>query len=166
MAADDALLIAACTDAWEKEYIPGTVNKNNCSGFVKAVALKMNAKLPEERADGLIDYMKEKWSSVASALEAKNLAVKGTLVIGGLKSTEQKKLPTEGHVVVIVDGELYHSKYPKCWCGSTGHAQSQGDKSVGEVFATADRDKVAYFTPIVQTTRATPTPFGMRPRWA
>jgi hypothetical protein len=48
-----------------------------------------------------------------------------------------------GHVAVVVDSTtLYHGKYPYVWGGSIGEAQSQGDKSVGEVWNTKDRDKV------------------------
>ena len=44
-----------------------------------------------------------------------------------------------------MSGNLYRKKYPLVWGGSTGGAQSQGDKSVGEVWNNKDRDNVVYY---------------------
>jgi len=143
----DASLLKACEAAWEDEWIPKTKNKNNCSGFVKAVAKKMGASLPDQQADGLINHMKNNWTPVKSGSEARAKAITGTLVVAGLKSDEQKSHPNQGHVAVVVGGSLYREKYPKCWGGSTGSAQSKGTLSIGEVFAVSDRDKVAYYEP-------------------
>ena len=140
-------LLKACEAAWEEEWVSGTKNKNNCSGFLKSVAKKMGASLPDQQADGLVNYLKNNWTPVKSGSEARTKAVTGTLVVGGLKSDEQKKHPNQGHVAVVVGGALYREKYPKCWGGSTGSAQSKGTLSIGEVFAVADRDKVAYYEP-------------------
>lgn len=140
-------LLKACEAAWEEEWVTGTKNRNNCSGFVKSVAKKIGASLPDQQADGLIKYMKDHWTLVKSGSDARTKAVSGTLVVAGLKSDEQKSHPLQGHVAVVAGGPLYREKYPICWGGSTGSAQSKGTKSIGEVFAVADRDKVAYYTP-------------------
>jgi len=54
-------------------------------------------------------------------------------------------LDQNGHVAIVVDGPLYKGKYPICWGGSIGGAQSQGDKSTGEVWNRADRDSAVYY---------------------
>ncbi len=153
----DSSLLQACEGAWEAEWLSGTKNKNNCSGFVKAVAKKMGASLPDQTADGLVTYMKNNWTSVKSGPEARTKAIAGTLVVAGLKSDEQKRCPNQGHVAVVVAGTLYREKYPKCWGGSTGSAQSKGTLSIGEVFATADRDKVGYYQPKIAAQTAAKT---------
>jgi hypothetical protein len=50
-----------------------------------------------------------------------------------------------GHVAIVVSGELYKQKYPVVWGGSIASAQSKGSKTVGEVWNRADRDNVAYY---------------------
>jgi hypothetical protein len=145
MATKVEVLIQACKDVWDEEWIKGTKNKDNCSGFVKAVARKLGAPLVEGVADDLVADMAEHWTAVDDGEKAADLATEGKLVVGGLKSGDHQPARSQGHVVVVVPGPLYHRKYPMCWCGSTGQAQSQGTKSVGEVWNRTDRDSVAYF---------------------
>ena len=141
----DTCIIQKCTESWEAEFIAGIKNKNNCSGFVKAVAAKLNVPLPPLPADGIINSIEKSWTQAATGADAAKKAAAGFLVLAGLKSADHTKKVSQGHIVVVVDGPLYRAKYPKCWGGSTGSAQSNGNKSVGEVWSTTDRDKVVYY---------------------
>jgi len=139
-------IIKSCTDSWEQEFIPGKKNKENCSGFVKDVAKKIGVSLPQTAdADGIVDEINSKWIKLDSGKEAAQQASYGTFVLAGLRSTDHSPKRAHGHIVVIVDGPLYHQEYPKCWGGSTGGFTCQGDKSVGEVWNQSDRDSVVYY---------------------
>jgi len=146
MASSDQCIVDACKEAFEKSYIEGTPNKNNCSGFVKEVARKLGVPLPHTaNADGIVDHLAANWAEVADGAEAARQAGTGKLVLVGLKASDHTPARNNGHVAVVVSGDLYRSKYPKVWGGSTGSAQSQGTKSVGEVWNRSDRDNVTYY---------------------
>jgi len=153
----DELIVKACKKVWDEEYIKGIKNNENCSGFANAVAAELKMPLTATtNADSICNYLKKQsggWTAIdisagaakSPGAEAARQADIGKLVLGCLRSDEHSPKRGEGHVVVIVSGELYHNLYPKCWCGSTGTAQSQGDKSVGEVWRPSDRDNVSYY---------------------
>lgn len=145
MESKDKAIVAACTDCWDKEFIKGLKNSQNCSGFVKAVAAKLGVALPQTgNANAIVDFIKG-WSQLKSGADAMREAASGKFVLVGLKASQHKPVATNGHVAIIVSGKLYHSLYPPVWCGSIGSAQSKGDKSVGEVWNRVDRDKVVYY---------------------
>lgn len=143
----DKCIVEKCSESWDEEFLKGVKNRNNCSGFVKSVASKLGVAIVNDNADGIVTALSESsaWKNLESGTEAATWARRGCLVIAGLKAADHKPSRNNGHVVVVVDGELYRVKYPKCWSGSTGGAQSQGTKSVGEVWARTDRDNVFYF---------------------
>jgi hypothetical protein len=145
MAAPAEVLIKACQDSWEEENLPGLPNKNNCSGFLRSVAGHLNITLYGQQADDLVESIRKNWVKVDTASSAAQFASQGMLVVAGLKGSEHDPKRANGHVAVIVPGPFYHGKYPRCWCGSTGTAQSQGNKSVGEVWNRHDRDQVTYY---------------------
>jgi cell wall-associated NlpC family hydrolase len=146
MANLDQCIIDKAMESWDEEFIKGTKNKNNCSGFVKSVAKKLGIPLPDTaNADGIVDFMASSWKKLKSGEEAARLASTGTFVLAGLKGSEHAPARNNGHVAIVVSGALYKQKYPVVWGGSTGGAQSQGDKTVGEVWNTKDRDNVAYY---------------------
>ena len=138
-------VLDACQAAWEQEWVKGKKNYDNCSGFVKAVCQALGVEMVDDRADGIVDYIKDKWAPVAGAAEARAFAAAGVLVLAGLKGADHERARDSGHVVVIVDGEMYKKQYPMCWGGSTSTAQSKGTKSVGEVWGQSDRNRVGYY---------------------
>lgn len=145
MATQDACIIDACKQSWDGEFIPGMKNSNNCSGFVKAVLGKLGIPIPSTAtADGIMDAIAG-WSKLKSGADAAHQAEAGNLVIAGLKSAAHSPARTNGHVVIVIGGKLYKDLYPLCWSGSIGGAQSQGTKSVGEVWNRTDRSSVGYF---------------------
>lgn len=141
----DACIIKHCEASWDEEFITGTANKNNCSGFVKAVAKKLGVPLLDVNADGLVDAISQSWTKLADGSEAALKVASGVFVIAGLKAADHKPARNNGHVAIVVSGKMYRDKYPMCWGGSTGTAQSQGDKSIGEVWNRTDRDNVGYY---------------------
>ena len=146
MAALDECIVSICKTVWDREFIPGVENRDNCSGFVKAVAKGLGIPLSDTaNADQITDHIAESWTKVASGVEAGRMAGTGRLVLVALKSSSHTPARNNGHVAVVVGGELYRQKYPLVWGGSTGSAQSQGTKSVGEVWNRSDRDNVAYY---------------------
>jgi hypothetical protein len=143
----DQCIVRACEDSWEGTFIAGIANKDNCSGFIKAVAQRLNVPMSSGNADAIVSFLAghESWKKLDSGSEAKTQAETGHLVLAGLKSGDHSGTRNNGHVVVVVGGMLYRGKYPKCWGGSIGSAQSRGVKSVGEVWNTTDRDSVVYY---------------------
>jgi hypothetical protein len=139
-------IVEAANAVWDSEFIKGTANKNNCSGFVKAVAKRLGIPLPETtNADGIADAVSKSWTAVASGAEAARLASAGSFVLVVLKAADHTPARNNGHVAIVVSGELYRKQYPVVWGGSIGSAQSKGDKSVGEVWNKSDRDNVSYY---------------------
>lgn len=143
--ASDTCIVKQCEQSWGEEFIALIKNRNNCSGFVKSVAQKLGVSLPAVNADGIVDAISKSWLKIGTGAEAANKAATGFFVLAGLKSMDHSRKASQGHVVVVIGGPLYRGKYPKCWGGSTGAAQSNGNKSVGEVWNTVDRDRVAYY---------------------
>jgi hypothetical protein len=145
MPGPDECIIKACEDSWDKEFLAGTPNSKNCSGFVKSVCKLLGVPMDETaQADGIVKAMSS-WAEIATGKEAAQKAASGKLVLAGLTSADHTPKAHNGHVVVVVSGELYRSKYPQCWGGSIGSAQSKGTKSVGECWNRTDRDKVKYY---------------------
>ena len=143
----DQCIIDKAKESWGEEFVKGTKNKDNCSGFVKAVAKKLGIYLPATaNADGIVDHISTTWKKLDSGADAARQAATGALVIAGLKAARHTLARNNGHVAIVVSGKLYKEKYPVVWGGSTGGAQSQGDKSVGEVWNKKDRDNVVYYT--------------------
>jgi len=142
----DQCIIDKCVESWEEEFLKGTKNRDNCSGFVKSVAKKLGVKISDfANADGIMDEISKTWSPVSSGKDAAKQAAAGMLVVAGLKAKSHTPARANGHVVVVITGPLYRNTYPLCWGGSIGSAQSKGTKSVGEVWNRTDRDNVAYY---------------------
>jgi hypothetical protein len=121
-------------------------NLADCSGFLRDVGLRLGYVL-SGNADTLIDTFRRSWRELDSIALVLQEVRAGRFVVAGLKSDDHTPKRQHGHVVVIVDGPLYRGKYPRCWCGSIGAAQSKGTKSIGEVWSASDRDNVCYFEP-------------------
>lgn len=139
-------VLEACQKAWQDEWVAGKKNFDNCSGFVKSVCQALGVAMVDGRADAIVDYIDgDDWVKLPGPTEARAYAAAGCLVLAGLKGADHARARDSGHVVVIVDGPLYKQKYPLCWGGSTSTAQSNGSKSVGEVWGQLDRDTIGYY---------------------
>ena len=121
-------------------------NANDCSAFVRAAAARLGYTF-SGNADALVDTFRLNWREIEEVGRVLLEVRVGRFVVAGLRSDEHTPKRSNGHVAVVVDGPLYHGKYPRCWSGSIGSAQSKGTKSVGEIWNQNDRDNVSYFEP-------------------
>lgn len=131
-------IVAACRK-WYATF------SNDCSGYVRAVTRELGHPV-DGNADGIMNELARSaaWESIDRETAVAS-AREGKLIVAGLKSSEHNPTANHGHVVIVVDGPLYHDKYPLVWGGSIGSAQSRGTKSVGEVWRRSDRDHVHYY---------------------
>ncbi|MDU9415851.1 hypothetical protein [Pseudomonas sp. zfem005] len=145
----DTCIVNAATAAWDQSYITGTQNKKNCSGFLQSVAATLGVPIPAGTADSIMGGLPQAtgWKELASGDEAAQKASQGYFVIAGIKGSDHNPARNNGHVAVVIGGTLYRGKYPRVWCGSIAGSvgQSQGLRSVGEVWNRTDRDLVKYF---------------------
>lgn len=130
MSSNSQKIIALCEKYWD-------AHKNNCSGFVKAVADELKVSLTGQ-ANQMVDGIQQAPGKVlASGVEAAAQANIGRLVIGGLKA---KPL---GHVVIVVPGPLSHGKYPTAYWGSFGGVGKK-NTTVNWSWDKSERDRVIY----------------------
>src|SRR6516164_2166078 len=101
-------IAAVCEADWD-------AHKNDCSGFVKAVATDLGIVLTGMANDIVDEIASAPWTSLNSdGVAAKQKAEAGFFVVAGLKDTPH------GHVVVITPGPLAHDKYPTGYWGRLG----------------------------------------------
>lgn len=129
-------IVQACESDWE-------AHKNDCSGFLKAVAHDIGIVLTGQ-ANDIVDHIANSpWTSLDhDGVAAKTKAELGLFVVAGLKDTPN------GHVVVITPGPLAHDKYPTGYWGKL-HGVGQKNATINWAWNAEDRDKVVYaFIPV------------------
>jgi hypothetical protein len=132
-------------EACKKEY---ESQKANCNYFVESVFLGVTGVTLAGTADDLVEKFSSGdsgWQKVERPQAITDQGI-GKFVVAALKSSDHSDHRAHGHVAVLVSGSLYQSKYPVVWCGGGSLGRSNGNKSVGEVWARSDRDNVKYFT--------------------
>jgi uncharacterized Zn-binding protein involved in type VI secretion len=129
MAVQQDRVVAACEKHWE-------AHKNDCSGFVKAVAAELGVTITGMANQIVDDMQKSPWQVIASGKDASTKA-SSQLVIGGLKAAGH------GHVVVVVNGPLAHGKYPTAYWGKLG-GTGYKNTTLNWAWNKSDRDKVIY----------------------
>jgi hypothetical protein len=134
MTADE--IIHACESEWE-------AHKADCSGFVKAVAARLQVPL-RGMANDIVDAIsRQPWERLPDGAAAGAGAAAGRFVIAGLKGSDQAEPSAHGHVVVVVKGDLAHGQYPTAYWGRLGAVGSKA-KTVNWAWNRRDRDKVVY----------------------
>jgi RHS repeat-associated protein len=125
-------IIQVCKKQWDK-------HKNNCSGFVKAVAENLGIHL-KGNANQIVDQIqKEPWKSTKKGRTAKEKADQGKFVVGGTKGK------SHGHVVAIVSGPLDRSgQYPKGYWGYLNVDNARENTSINYSWDRSQRDNVTY----------------------
>ena len=136
------LIAKACEKHWN-------AHKDNCSGFVKAVAAEIGIFLPDKQANEIIDYISPwamaSWWKIGSPKDAGLLAEEGYFVLACLES-KQITLPSgNGHVAVVTSG--YRAGKGNSPRGYWGAHKSVGKKNatMNYSFSTADIHKVTYY---------------------
>ena len=127
-------IISACESDWE-------AHKDDCSGFVKAVAAHFQIPLKGMANDIVNAISMPPWSRLADGVEAAKSATAGRFVVAGLKGGDQARPAEHGHVVVVVRGELAHEKYPTAYWGRLGSVGSKAE-TINFAWNQQDRDKV------------------------
>jgi len=141
--------------------------QNDCSGFFKAVAKKLDVTTPKLTADGIIDYIsdpsKSDWIEIGKGIDAGRKAAefagKGYFVVALLKASEHlpfKKNPKtgkydiphpyhHGHLSIVL-AEVDKDGYPYLVSGSiVADGKSDGSKSVRGVWRGVDAPNVHYY---------------------
>jgi hypothetical protein len=130
-------VIAICEAEWDG-------HKSDCSGFVKAVAQRLEVNLTGLADDIVTQISAPPWSPIEDGVTACREAEEGKLVLAGLKGADQSVPNTHGHVVVVVKGRpLAHDQYPFAYWGrlnGVGHKNTTLNWAWNEV----DRDNIVY----------------------
>lgn len=100
---------------------------------MKAVASEIGITITGQ-ANDIVDQMNGTgWTLCKDGVDARQKAIDGNFVIGGLKAT------SNGHVVVVVPGPLAHGKYPTAYWGSIGGVGKK-NTTINWSWNTTDRD--------------------------
>lgn len=129
-------IIDACEAEWD-------LHKADCSGFVKAVAARLQIPLHGLANDIVAAISQPPWLRLADGVAAERAAADGRFVVAGLRGSDQAKPSEHGHVVVVVKGELAHGLYPPAYWGRLGGVGSK-DTTINFAWNRTDRDKVIY----------------------
>jgi hypothetical protein len=129
----------ACEDLFE-------ANHDDCNKFAKAVAGNFGINLTGNADDIVAEIQQAPWNYIGNDLtaasQAADFAGQDKLVIGGLTSTELGD--TNGHVVVVVPGDLVNGKYPVSYWGSITTGKEGRNKGVSYAFQHPFCDTVHY----------------------
>jgi hypothetical protein len=129
-------IIDACEAEWD-------AHKSDCSGFAKAVGIRLGVALMG-MADDIVDEIQQApWSILADGPAAADQAAQGRFVIAGLKGSDQQMPDAHGHVVVIVQGQPAQGLYPVGYWGQLGGVGKK-DTTLNWAWRQGDRDHVVY----------------------
>lgn len=134
--ADTPDIKALCEQHWDAW-------KNDCSGFLKAVARDLGISL-NGMANAIIDQMESEstWTNLDTDVDkAKEYAAKGYLVVAGLRANGH------GHVAIIMPSDSPAGKaphYPKGYWGRYGSVGKK-DTAISWSWNAVDLPKVKYY---------------------
>ena len=130
-------VIAACEACFEE-------HKDDCSGFVRAVAAQLHVELAG-LANDIVDTMRAggQWRTLPDGAAARLSAAAGKFVLAGLRGDERHEHSNHGHVAVVVDGPLAHGRYPSAYWGNLG-GEGAKFQTINWAWTVDDRDRVTY----------------------
>lgn len=121
-------------------------NKSDCSAFVKSVASSFSISLTGQADDIINQISNSNWTIIKDGLDAKKQADLGWFVIAGLLGSENVPPQKNGHVAIIVTGQLAQNKYPTGYWGKLNDPDNAGkNKTINWAWNKDSRDKVKYF---------------------
>jgi hypothetical protein len=129
-------IVNACEAEWE-------AHKADCSGFVKAVAARLQIRLQGLANDIVAEISQPPWLHLADGIQAEKAAADGRFVIAGMRGSDQAAPAEHGHVVVVVKGELAHDRYPPAYWGRLGSVGSK-NQTLNFAWNRQDRDRIIY----------------------
>ncbi|MCO6418640.1 hypothetical protein JYK14_21135 [Siccirubricoccus sp. KC 17139] len=127
---DGTAIIAACEAEWD-------AHKSDCSGYLKAVARRFDITVIGQ-ANAIIAALRQGWQQALDGPSAAALATAGHFVIGGLEAEPN------GHVVIVVPGELNRGRYPRAYWGKLGGI-GRRNETINWSWNAADRDRIGYW---------------------
>jgi len=144
-------MLGRVRDAYKNGF---EAHKDDCSGFVRAVAGALGIQLAG-LADDIVGTIRagRDWTAVADGVSAAQAADAGKLVLAGLKGAEQTHPDPNGHMVVIVSDALAHDKYPSAYWGKL-HAIGEKDKTLNWAWTEQDRGRISYAAHTIATSAA------------
>jgi hypothetical protein len=120
--------------------------KANCSGYLKQVASRLGVMLPDEQANGIVDFLSgaANWTHLGNdAKRASQFAGEGSFVVAGLKEAGH------GHVVIVVPGWAPQGFPLGYWGSLRGVAFAGADQSLTLAWTRPDLALVSYFAFVV-----------------
>lgn len=130
-------ILAACEAEWE-------AHKADCSGFVKAVAARLQIPLHGLANDIVATISQPPWLRLADGVQAEKAAAGGRFVVAGMRGSDQAAPAEHGHVVVVVKGEpLAHDRYPFAYWGRLGSV-GRKNETLNFAWNPQDRDRIVY----------------------
>jgi hypothetical protein len=123
-------ILAVCEAHWEP-------HKNNCSGFVRAVAADLGIHLVGQ-ANKIVEFVGKHWREAEDGVAAAKLAADGKFVLAGLADEPN------GHIVVVVKGGLDRNRYPHAYWGTQGGI-GRRNETTNWSWGPGDRDDVGYY---------------------
>lgn len=128
-------IIECCERQWD-------AHKSDCSGFVRAVAGELGYSLTGN-ADAITAILRAAANQTHDGTLAAQWAAEGRFVIAGLEGHNHVPSRAHGHVVVVVDGQLAHEKYPTAYWGMLGGVGKKA-ATLNWAWNNTDRDAVVY----------------------
>jgi hypothetical protein len=121
-------------------------NKSDCSAFVKSVASAFSLSLSGQADDIIQQISNSDWTILDDGIDAKKKADLGWFVIAGLIGNENVPPQKNGHVAVIVAGQLAQNKYPTGYWGKLNDPDNAGkNKTINWAWNKDSRDKVKFY---------------------
>ena len=127
-----------------------SANSNDCNKFLKAVSNSLGSNIPQDKdANGIVDFLENGngWTKlpVGNGSAAKQQADAGMFVVAGLRGPEHADHRANGHVCVIVSGELDANGFPRGYWGSITPGLAKKDSSIRKVWRAEDVVNVRYY---------------------
>lgn len=142
---------AALTKTWRD-----VSGHSACNLFLQNVAKEFGIKDLNDDLDGLADTQINNiiahWELIPSPALAAAAAQKGAFVVAVLRGLEHADHRRDGHVAIVLPGPLQQrgsgdtgGSYPLVWCAGGKGGQSDGTRTVGDVWRPVDRNNVKYY---------------------
>jgi hypothetical protein len=134
-------VIDTCKSVWPNK-------KDACNFFAIEVAKQLNITLTG-KADAIVDQIAGAgWTRIANGPAARDAAMQGKFVVAGIKSGDFTEPRDEGHVAIVVSGDLNPGGWaPAGYWGSTNpDVASKGGSGnpISQCFRLEDKGKIVY----------------------
>jgi hypothetical protein len=145
---DPQHIIDTCEAKWD-------ANKSDCNHFVRAVtdALGVTIFSPGDNANAIMEKLSAAadWNLIGDRATVEADAAAGMFIIAGLKSGDFTPPRTNGHVVVVVNGDdPNHPGYPMAYWGMLGGVGQKNSSIRNSFTPNTDLPNVKYYGTALQ----------------